>query len=750
MRHSSPIRIPTENDLSYSMMIDRRTNNHDDDDDDCYLSVQGRTPENWIETSSVSSCYACKARFGMGIVASRPHHCRMCARVFCNACCSSFAVIPSFVKRPVPSDKHKNEDVTKALRVCNACHRKLQVRASMVSDNKPECLDVCVLTTRASLANPDVMDRQLAILYLSELREIQYAVPNHVFTLSEKKLLWSNRAHLVGHPRWVVQLVRSVDYDRASELDLQEVLHVLRDTLNHTIAPQCTCWTLMCSRNCGAFAPEHAIQILNQAVRHDGIRSLALSVFEKCTETEMKIFIPYLVRHSLYSPIVYNWLSEHCKASVVLANEFYWEMQCHLYSMDGNRSTCMHLEIINEALNKWNRTTDAQVRDQVVGGANFVAHVREAYRAGGSAAVKVALTTYNQTFFAPTDPCCGALQVVPGDVCIKDSITSPILIATQRVGQPSLGPSLLWKPEDIRADQIVLSIIQLMKGFLVADESLALPIVTYNVRPCSESDGFIEVVPDCASLHAIKHDDKKDLLTWIIDKNEGSSESASALRDRFVQSCAAYCVITYLLGSGDRHLDNIMLKTDGSLFHIDYGFVLGQDPKVMLQKPRMRITQEMLNAMGGKGGLAYGRFQALCTVIYNCLRRHINVFVCLLRLFVEAIPSIRGVDGPFKEANVMKEVVRRFVPGETDQQAEVHLYTQLEDSTVNMFSYDVIDYFHLKAKKASSSSYASLPKSLAHGTAKTVETLVVSLWGIAGFADTAPISPADKNKQVHL
>jgi phosphatidylinositol 3-kinase len=49
------------------------------------------------------------------------------------------------------------------------------------------------------------------------------------------------------------------------------------------------------------------------------------------------------------------------------------------------------------------------------------------------------------------------------------------------------------------------------------------------------------------------------------------------------------------VGVGDRHLDNILIDDQGRLFHIDFGWVLGNDPKPWPSP--MRITQEMLDVL---------------------------------------------------------------------------------------------------------------------------------------------------------
>jgi phosphatidylinositol 3-kinase len=62
-------------------------------------------------------------------------------------------------------------------------------------------------------------------------------------------------------------------------------------------------------------------------------------------------------------------------------------------------------------------------------------------------------------------------------------------------------------------------------------------------------------------------------------------------------------VITYLLGIGDRHLENLLLTTDGHLFHIDFGYIFGRDPKPF--PPPMKFPKEMVVAMGGANSNTY-------------------------------------------------------------------------------------------------------------------------------------------------
>jgi len=104
--------------------------------------------------------------------------------------------------------------------------------------------------------------------------------------------------------------------------------------------------------------------------------------------------------------------------------------------------------------------------------------------------------------------------------------------------------------------------------------------------------------------------------------------------DNYVRSCAGYCVITYLLSVGDRHLDNLLLQQDGKLFHIDFGYILGRDPKPY--PPPMKITKDMVEAMGGQQSDEMRRFRSHCFSAFLILRKNANLILNLFTLMVDS------------------------------------------------------------------------------------------------------------------
>ena len=295
---------------------------------------------------------------------------------------------------------------------------------------------------------------------------------------------------------------------------------------------------------------------------------------------------------------------------------------------------------------------------------------------------------------SPLHPDYGEFSIDAAHVEIKQSITRPVVIPMfNGKGQRIV---CMQKNDDIRKDQIVLSVIKLMDLVLKKEMGEDLGIVTYRLRPTGPSEGFVEFVNDSCTLYSIQKN-QMTLLQHILDKNPDST--AKQIGNRFMKSCAAYCVISFLLGVGDRHLENLMVTDDARLFHVDYGFILGQDPK-FLKLDDMRITPEMLDALGGHNSESYRKFKVLCDKIYNILRRHLNLFACLLNLFVTTNPKIDG-SRHFTENRVLREIAKRFAPGENYKEAKIHLHNRIDNCTTTGTSFRgaVIDFFHKHNKE---------------------------------------------------
>jgi hypothetical protein len=206
-------------------------------------------------------------------------------------------------------------------------------------------------------------------------------------------------------------------------------------------------------------------------------------------------------------------------------------------------------------------------------------------------------------------------------------------------------------------------------------------LATYRVMPISVNAGFIEIVQNAQTLTEILARGTISNYLYRSNVNRRVSEVSS----NYSASLAFWTVVTYVLGVGDRHLDNIMIRSDGILFHIDYGFVFGADTTASF----VRLDKNLIEGLGGDE--MYEPFKERCCEIYCCLRRHFNfICSCLLRL-ASIQPPIKGYN--FTPKFIEQFITIRFLLGQTEEEAK-DAFSKIIDSSRETIVRRVSDLMH--------------------------------------------------------
>jgi phosphatidylinositol kinase/protein kinase (PI-3 family) len=79
--------------------------------------------------------------------------------------------------------------------------------------------------------------------------------------------------------------------------------------------------------------------------------------------------------------------------------------------------------------------------------------------------------------------------------------------------------------------------------------------------------------------------------------------------NRFAETYSGFCLIQYFLDIKDRNNANIMIRKDGSVFHIDLAFIFGTSPGgIGLESVPFKMTKEYIKVLGGFDSDCFRKF----------------------------------------------------------------------------------------------------------------------------------------------
>ena len=217
------------------------------------------------------------------------------------------------------------------------------------------------------------------------------------------------------------------------------------------------------------------------------------------------------------------------------------------------------------------------------------------------------------------------------------------------------------KGDDMRQDAIILQLFNIM-DLALKEVGLNCKFSIYNLIAFTTDDGMLPFVPDSKEVTEILKTKEfgnsisgyfkvksKERAKIPRPSDEGKTE-AQIIQDRYdeilenyIVSSAGYATATFLLGIGDRHLQNIMICGDGKLFHIDFGFIFGKEPNAFKQRyaTKLRLSKEMLEPMSLKTTAKstdpnYEKFERKFVETFLILRNKTSYMMNLIHLMIHS------------------------------------------------------------------------------------------------------------------
>ena len=483
-----------------------------------------------------------------------------------------------------------------------------------------------------------LLDLQLRGNKIAQLRQIKRVLSMntlHDVSDTDRTLLWHYRQELIRRPKALSKILLAVDWTNVAAV--------------HEIHTMMAKWAPL--------QPLDALELLDARYADSRVRQHAVNALDTMTDLELRSVVLQLIQVLKYEPYHYSALARFLlrralASPTLIGHVVYW----HLASEMHNPAIAeRHGLLIEEFLRRLSGRRDILRQHHVVQLLLSVAlSIKESKKGDRLSDLREGLDkiTFPPSFTLALNPTMECTGLAVSKCKVMDSKKLPLWLVFKNADPLGSNIYVIFKAgDDLRQDLLTLQMLELMDT-VWKNSGLDLHLSPYGCVSTGEGVGMIEVVLQSDTVANITRKDggpsaafsEEPLMNWLRKFNRTPVDVEKCLWN-FVYSTAGYCVATYILGIGDRHNDNIMIREDGTLFHIDFGHFLGNFKTKFGFKRETApfiFTPMYAYMMGGSQSAIYEHFCEVACHAYNVIRRQSNLLITLFVLMLSTgIPELQ-------------------------------------------------------------------------------------------------------------
>ena len=701
------------NNMNYSIYVDKQLSLSTSPEMDKTLYL--KTNEKWVDSKIIIKCQNCNITFSFSI---RKHHCRACGAVYCHKCCNKYIDIPrDLINKPKEETKswydlsffkntyHKymngiNMNGINML-VCNDCN----CRITQLNTVK-HLIQIFSYLNLKDLYNVLFVSKNYntaAKYHIAKFKDIQYKTLNVSYDNWETQILWNIKDSLLSHNVWFISLIKTIYVytNDTHKINRLEWLNTILDTfLSNNITKNLKCWTLLCSRKCLIKLDFDdiidVIEFISNIMSNDDFwnNSINNMIIIKLIKL---LLLRSIKKKYIYIPILCKVLSHLLdKDMFILDTDFHnsiFDSVIKINNTINNDSIMIAYSILFEykyneheqCYNLFFKNIEQYIKNTIE--IDIIGNIMKMMLSINN----IMGNDINDMQFIPFINPFNPLEYITKIICktVIKSNTSPLLIEAE-VNSTKIIKFIIKTDKNLRKEQMISCLINAMQHKIQKSSSFDTynvfeEIPTYMIVVISRDIGLIEYIEDSITLRMI-NENGFTLQNYILQHNK--NQIIETIKKRFVNSLSISSAISYIIGLGDRHLDNIMICNNGMIFHIDYGYVL-ENPTTLFELPQIKVTDDIIDFLEGYKSKYYEEFKTLVITIYNILRANKN----LIYLYFKFIADEYDLDWN----TVQTKLDTRTMIGINYKDIEIILINEIDsaNSISNMFG----DLCHLYKQK---------------------------------------------------